>query len=92
MNKHKSDLDSYKHYQLPVDLLAQLEEPCRGHGFNSCTGLIFFPALFSLCSVHYCKDHSHFHLLMTFIYSQPFICHLTGLLQTNKMTSSQLAY
>ena len=55
----------------------------RGHGFKSCTGLIFFfTPCFHYCSssVHYCKDRFHIHvfirsshMLFLYIYSHLFI-------------------
>ena len=70
----------------------------RGHGFKSRTGLNFTQTLFSLLLKQCALLRGHFYSRlylqfknMTFIYSQPFIHHFTGLFGTNIKTSSQLA-
>ena len=80
MNKHKSDLDSNKHYQLPVGLLAQLEEPCRGHGFNSCTGLIFFQLYF------------HYAVLITAKITLTFVYKWLSYIHSHSFVTSQVYY
>ena len=59
--------------------------------------IFFFRPYFQYCSssAHHCEDHFPSRLYpqfkyITFIYSQPFIHHFTGLFGTNIMTSSQL--
>ena len=62
-------------------------------GSNTVQAWIFFRPYFHCClsSFHQCKDRFHIHFLNIFIYALPSIHHFTGLLQTNIMTSSQLA-
>ena len=82
----KSNLRSNEHY-------------LNSSGFKSRTGLNFFQTLFSpllkSCSLLWRSlSYSCFYLqfkFMTFIYSQSFIHHFTGLFGTNIMSSSQLA-
>ena len=67
-----------------------LHRYCRGHGFKSCTGLIFFQALFllllKLCSLlQRSLSYSRLYLqptYMIFIYSQSSINILHTVLQT----------
>ena len=67
----------------------------RGHGFKSRTGLNFIQAFFLLLlkqcsqlqrSLSYSRLYPQFKY-MTFIYSQPFIHHFTGLFGTNTVTT-----
>ena len=80
----------------PMTSVIKKVQACSG--FEPYWPKLFFRPCFPYfsSSAHDCEDRFHIHAFirnsnMTFIYSQPFIHHLTDLFATNTMTSSRLA-
>ena len=73
------------------------DQLCRGHGFKSCTGLIFFRPYFTTTLVGFTTVKIMFIFTFLsavhtiFVYSHSFIYHFPSLLVTNITTSSLLA-